>query len=191
MKLKSVINIIYALAILLLVVIASATILSVSQGPGGWHVFVVQSGSMEPAIKTGSVVVVVPQSKYQVNDIITFFADSSQTNLRQSNSTVTHRLVAINQDPDSKILTYQTQGDANNAPDKDPLHRGSILGRVVAIIPFLGYIIAFTKTQTGFLLLVTIPGTIIVYGELQNIKKEIIAILNKKKTSSKSDKKTN
>lgn len=177
---KIIVNFIYAICIITLIVIGGATVFSVTQGPGGWHIFVVQSGSMEPAIKTGSMVFVVPRPNYQANDVITFFANSADTNLKKPNSTVTHRLVSLQEDPKTKVVTYQTKGDANNAPDKDPIHRGSILGKVIFIVPFLGYLVAFTKTQVGFILLIIMPSVLIIYGEIINIKKEVVAIFSRK-----------
>ncbi len=38
-----------------------------------FQAYIVSSGSMEPAIKTGSVVVVSPKSSYQVGDVVTFY----------------------------------------------------------------------------------------------------------------------
>jgi len=55
------------------------------------------------------------------------------------------------------------------------------VGKVELSIPFVGYPIAFAKTLPGLIVLIIVPGTIIVYNELLNIKKEIIELLKKKK----------
>ncbi len=175
---KKVTSIIYILTITLVVVIAIATILTVTKAPGGIRLFVVQSGSMEPTIKTGSVVIISPRDNYQKDDIITYFADPSKTNLRTPNSTVTHRIVDIKTEKESTL--FQTRGDSNNSPDKDPVSPKSVLGKVVLSIPYVGRIIAFTKTQVGFLSLIVIPGTIIIYSELINIKSEVKRLLTSK-----------
>src|SRR3989338_8215020 len=46
---------------------------------GNIEIKIVKSGSMEPAIKTGSIVVIKPASLYGVGDVITFGEDSRTT----------------------------------------------------------------------------------------------------------------
>jgi len=176
--LKKLVNLIYTLAIAVVVLIAVATVFTVTQAPGGLRLFVVQSGSMEPSLPTGSVVLVAPQSEYKVNDAITFFADLSKTNLKSPNATVTHRIVKINNDEGR--LNFQTKGDANNSPDKDTTPSSAVLGKVIFSLPYFGRAIAFAKTQTGFLVLIVVPGTIIIYSELVNIKNELVKILRRR-----------
>jgi len=70
---------------------------------------VVQSGSMEPAIHTGSVVMVKPASDYKIGDVITF-GEVSKTK-----APITHRIYDIKVVDGNPV--YITKGDANNAPD--------------------------------------------------------------------------
>lgn len=182
---KKVFNIIYTVFIIAIVALAAAMAFSVLQGPFGLRVFVVQSGSMEPAIKTGSIVVVLPQATYQKKDIITFLAEP-KANLKDPKSTVTHRIVKIN-NKDKKKVSYIVQGDANNAADRDPIPSSSVLGKVQIAVPLAGYAVAFTKTQTGFIMLVIVPATLIVYSELMNIKREVVRIFSKKKLPAKKE----
>ena len=95
--LKIISNIIYSLVIGFLILIAGSTAFSVLKGPGGYRVFVVQSGSMEPAIKTGSIVVVVPKKEYKKDNIITFLADP-HLDLKDIKSTITHRIISVHDD---------------------------------------------------------------------------------------------
>lgn len=164
-------NIIYAVAISSLVLIAFSATFSVLKAPGGYRMFVVQSGSMEPKIKAGSVVVVGPQQEYKEKDIITFFANPNQVNLKDPRSTVTHRVLEVQDDEGRK--TYQTKGDANEDPDREMVTERQVLGKVMVGIPYLGYAVSFAKTQTGLIALIIIPGTLIIYSELLNIKKEV------------------
>ena len=179
--LKIISNIIYALFILVLVVIAVGTAFSVFQAPGGSRIFVVQSGSMEPAIRTGSIVLIAPQTQYQKNEVITFFANPNERNLKKTGATVTHRIIKINNDEGR--LWYQTKGDANNAPDQETVGQNAVLGKALITIPYVGYAINFTRTQMGFVLLIVIPATLIIYSELLNIKKEIALEIAKKKAA--------
>lgn len=174
---KTLANIFYWLAITAVLVIAVGTALSVFQAPGGYRAFVVQSGSMEPTIKTGSVVLVAPQTNYGKNEIITFFANPNKINLKDPQSTVTHRIVATETQDGQTV--FQTKGDANEDPDMETITEKQILGKTVFSLPYLGYGVAFAKTQTGFITLIVIPGTLIIYSELMNIKKEIQRLFKK------------
>lgn len=175
---KKVFNLVYTVFIVAIVTLAVAMAFSVLRGPFGLRVFVVQSGSMEPAIKTGSIVIILPQKEYQEKDVITFLADP-KANLKDLKSTVTHRIVKVNKDKNK--VSYMVQGDANNASDREPIPASSVLGKVQLAVPWAGYAVAFTKTQVGFIMLVIVPATLIVYSELMNIKHEIAKMLAKKK----------
>lgn len=131
----------------------------------GVKLFVVKSGSMEPTIKTGSVVINKSQDYYFNNDIITF------KNKDKPLETTTHRVIdKAYEDP---AFLFITQGDANNSPDTEKVTQDRIVGKVVFSIPYIGYIVSFTRTLPGLIILIIIPATIIVYDELLNIKREI------------------
>lgn len=175
---KKIFNFIYIILVLVVIVLATTTAFSVLEAPGGMRVFVVQSGSMEPSIKTGSLVLVVSRDEYQKDDVITFKKDL-KANLKDSNATATHRIIEINDDEGR--ATFTTKGDANDTPDRESVEIVRVLGKVLISIPLLGKIVAFTKTQTGFIALIVIPATILIYSELNNIKNEVIKLLKKKK----------
>ena len=128
-------------------------------------VYIVSSGSMAPAIQTGSVVFVAPKSDYGVGDIVTYQSGSK--------TTTTHRIVARNGD---KI---KLAGDANNAPDPGIINSEKVIGTVRFSIPYLGYLAAFAKTPRGFILLVIVPATIIIYEEIKGLFSEIKKKLKK------------
>lgn len=158
--------------------VAASTIFSVFKGPIGLRILIVSSGSMEPSIKTGSVVLVVPQKEYKVGDVITFLTDA-KANIKMPNSTFTHRITAIKNDEGRN--TYKTKGDANKTEDPRDTPSNLVLGKTVLAIPFIGYIVAFTKTQLGFIALIIIPAVIIVYSELISIKKEALRLIKERK----------
>ncbi|MCL4367353.1 signal peptidase I, partial [Patescibacteria group bacterium] len=166
---KKILNIAYWIILVFLVVIGGFAALSALEVPKQYQFFVVQSGSMEPAIKTGSLVVVKPSENYLPDDVITF---------KDGNNTVTHRLMKVDYNDG---IVYQTKGDANNTPDLQQIRADKVIGKVIFNIPFLGYPVGFAKTPTGFILLVIIPATIIVYSELMNIKNETVKLLAERK----------
>lgn len=171
-KVKISFSIIYWTIILALIVIAASTALSVFKVPGGISLFSVQSGSMEPTINTGSVVLIQKPVAYKEDDIITFL----DTN---KNDTTTHRILAIKNVNGEKIFT--TRGDANRGEDRETIKENQILGKVFFSAPYLGYTVSFAKTQMGFIFLIVVPAVIIIFSEILNIKKEILKIIEKRK----------
>ncbi len=131
----------------------------------GYEVKVVQSGSMEPAVNVGGVVIVAPAMSYAVGDIITFGSDTAER------IPVTHRIVEKNQAGSS--YTYLTKGDANEDVDSKPVRQREIIGKVIFDMPLVGYAINFARTPLGFLLLVGIPALLIVLDEFANIVWEV------------------
>lgn len=169
----------YWLFVMFLVVVAGIAIFAGFDLPGNWKIFVVQSGSMEPTIPVGSVVLVRGQDSYKVEDVITFLAESN-ANARNPHLTITHRIVGMDQTEDGKPL-FITKGDANDVNDQEPVTESRVLGRAIGHIPYLGYPIAYAKTQTGFVVLIVIPATLIIYSELVKIKREVQEKMKKRK----------
>ena len=159
--------------IFILVAFFALSILFSKFSMGGLRFLTVQSGSMEPAVKMGSLVVVKNQKEYKTDDIITFHSTST------TKETTTHRIVDIIDD--DGVEKYQTQGDANGTPDGILIPRGRVVGKVTSNVPYLGYPIAFSRTLPGLVILVIIPAMIIIYEETGNIKKEIQKYLKQKK----------
>ena len=169
-NLKILSRFVYWVVIAFLITIALGVVFSAFNIPGGCKLFTVQSGSMEPAVRVGSVVVIQPMEEYKERDIITF-KNESERNILNPRTTTTHRIVEAKQENNKTF--YTTKGDANNSADSAPLDKDLVLGKMILTIPFLGYPVAFAKTQTGLILLVIVPAVIIVYGEFLNVKKEI------------------
>ncbi|OGD69130.1 signal peptidase I [Candidatus Campbellbacteria bacterium RIFCSPHIGHO2_01_FULL_34_10] len=132
---------------------------------GNYELRVVQSGSMEPAIKTGSVAVIKPSDDYQVGDVITF------GDVYKSETPITHRIVDI------KVIEgdyyYITKGDANDDNDPKDVPKEDVIGKVLFSLPYAGYVVQEARKPFGFAILIIIPGVIIVYDESKKIWKEI------------------
>ncbi len=125
----------------------------------------VLSGSMEPAIHTGSVVVEKPESEYKVGDIVTFGKDDTR------NVPTTHRIVASR--AQGGVLVFKTKGDANNAPDMNEVSFGDVHGKVLFSIPYFGYIIDFVRKPAGLFLVVILPVGVVIFDEVRKIIAEI------------------
>lgn len=155
---KHISNTIFIISLLL----AGLAVFNSFLGNKGAKVYIVTSGSMQPAIKTGSLVIAIPQNNYLENDVITFSSGPK--------TTTTHRIMhksypaGIESDP-----LYQTAGDANKSFDTNHLLQKDIVGRVILSIPFVGLIMNLAKSPQGFILMVIVPATIIIYEELKSL----------------------
>lgn len=139
--------------------------------------FIVLSGSMRPWMPEGSIVFVRRNiSNLKKGDIITFKKPGDPT------QNITHRI--IDERNNNGKTEYQTKGDANNAPDSWALPKGAIWGKALFAIPLLGYVIQFSKTKLGSIVVVAIPLILIVIHELWIAIGEIKRIIKKKKKTS-------
>ena len=95
----------------------------------GWKSVVVTSGSMEPALHRGDVVLAPPyEGKRLGKGTVVVFEDGER-------GLVTHRIVAGNDDG-----TYLTRGDNNPAPDSTPLRPEQIIATGRAMVPRIGIV---------------------------------------------------
>lgn len=141
----------------------------VSEKSQGLRVITLTSGSMEPVIPVPSVVFTRPSTNYQVGDIITYKEVSAKTNL-SFKRTITHRIIEEKNNSGNKI--FITQGDANKVPDTQVVKKDEILGKVVLILPYLGYFPLLIKTIPGFLVLIVVPAYLLIKNELKYLAKE-------------------
>lgn len=144
--------------VVLIAVVAPFVVYAVPGVVGADASFVVLSGSMEPAISAGDVVIVesMAPAAISVDDVITY-SRSDQ------GATVTHRVIDI--DGEGAERVFYTKGDANEAPDQRSVPASTVVGAVVLTLPYLGYVIQFVGTTTGFVLLVVLPFAALVLSE--------------------------
>lgn len=179
---KKIIDTIQYTIIIFLFLIIGGVILSKFNTPLGFRLFSVLSGSMEPAISKGSLILVRPVDKYQTGDIITFRGEGD------SKETVTHRIINVVEDKDNNKFGYETKGDANEDPDPELIARRRVIGKVMVKFPWLGHPVAFAQTQEGLLILIIVPGIFIIYSEVMNIKTEVKKLIKKRKSNKKEEK---
>lgn len=166
-------------------IISIATAAFIYTKYGTIRLFLVQSGSMTPNIPVGSAIVVKQETKavnilspLPQSTLIPQYKEGGIVTFKSGKNIVTHRIVGI-EERSGKFI-YQTKGDANNAPDLGTISEKDILGEVAITLPYLGYLVAFAKTQKGYTVFIVIPITLIVYHELLNIKKELGGIFVKR-----------
>ena len=121
----------------------------------GWRVDAVLSGSMEPQLQTGSLVITssVEPETIVMGDIITFRPTSAGENL------ITHRVIGIGH---SSSLYFETMGDANGKADPFTVPARNLVGKVIFHTPYWGYATEFLKTPLGFIFAVVIPASILI-----------------------------
>lgn len=143
---QKVCNLLSTLILIVFAVIAAILILPVVFGCKSMAVV---SGSMEPNIPVGSIVIVreADEDELAVGDIITY--------AMSGNTMVTHRITAI--DMDARCVT--TKGDANEVADGNPVAFPDIVGKELFHVPFLGYLTIYIKTPLG---IVGVCGVMIV-----------------------------
>lgn len=153
-----------------------AVLLIISSFPitGNFKVLTVLSGSMEPAIKTGSVVMVKPVSDYKIGEVITFGPYS------RTKAPTSHRIYDIKVVAGEPV--YITKGDANNAPDTREIQKKDIIGKVLFSVPYVGYAVDAAKKPLGFAFIIIVPAIIIIYDEAKKIWKGITELKNKNKS---------
>lgn len=121
----------------------------------GCRSLVVMSGSMEPTVPTGSVVVVksIPGAAIAVGDVISFHPPEDTARI------VTHRVLAVTEQ-DGKVAV-ETRGDANTGSEKWSIDPAGTVGRVVFHIPYLGYLLAPLRGPGPRLALVVVPAVLL------------------------------
>ncbi len=133
----------------------------------GYKTYVIISGSMEPNLKIGDIVIVkkVDEDQLNVGDIISF---------RQGQNVVTHRISQIKNEYGEKV--YVTKGDHNNAEDAGTIDYSYIEGKVVNSIKKMGKLVIFFQGKLSILVIV-----IVFYMYLSQTNK-----INKRKEDRKS-----
>lgn len=147
--------VVYVIAIFI-VIVFSADIF------GSYHSFTNISDSMNPIIDRGSITIVKSFPDYKIGDAIAYYSS-----YEGREEIVTHRVMGIGGN------VYTTKGDANAVADRELIKPRLIIGKVVYVISYLGYAIAFAKSLIGTWLCIIIPAFIIVGSELIRIILEL------------------
>lgn len=127
----------YRATLLVLVVVAIAPLAL------GWSSYAVRTGSMEPSIAVGDIVVAqrLPADTPPAVGRVMVFANPAS----DDGQLLVHRVVA-----DLDDGTYSTAGDANPLPDATPVPRDAFEARAVLLAPYAG--LPLTWLQNGDLL---------------------------------------
>lgn len=147
-----------------------------STGLLGFYPTIIASGSMRPTMDVGdiSIVISTDPSKIQVGDIIQYWKEGEMT---------LHRVADINQAEGSRL--FITKGDANTAPDTDPVFPAQIKGKLILTIPKLGWISIHLKTAIASIWTFFSTNITLAYGILTTLTLGITTHAYKKRTTRK------
>lgn len=143
----------------------------------GFSVFRVVTGSMEPTLPVGSILLShsEPIENIQKEDIVCF--RSLETG--RFGHIVTHRVRAVLEDENGNIY-LETKGDANLAADAIPVQQDNLIGRVVWYSgegSFLQSVMSFITGKVGFLSCIVFPillmTGLILRDNVRSIQKEL------------------
>jgi signal peptidase len=151
------VNIIVALAVGLVAFMFLAPRYGINMHP-------VLSGSMEPALGVGGVVItqLIKLDEVKKGDIISYKIDEQR---------ITHRVIDVGK-AGGKVQ-FQTKGDANEEPDPYAvIPKGEKVPKVVYFVPYFGFLAGLMKNKLNFFLLVGIPAVCLVALYLWDIWRE-------------------
>jgi len=107
-----------------------------SMGIFRFYPSVIATGSMEPYINVGDVIIVDKSNVDMIikGDIIQF---------KREDIFISHRVIEVLEKEGEKL--YRTKGDNNSASDLELVYSTQIQGKVVATVPKVGWITLFLK----------------------------------------------
>ncbi len=142
---------------------------------GGYMLMNIQSGSMEPAIMTGDLIVtkaVANPYNLSKGDVISFVGYEGKDLIIK-----THRITAVNDLGGS--VSYTTKGDNNPTVDSEDVFPSSVVSMYTGTrIPVLGTIFSFLSGRVGFFVFIVFPLFILF---IYQIYKFISTIMEEKK----------
>ena len=148
----------------------------------GYSLFRVVTGSMEPEIPVGALLICeqVEMDTVQVRDIICFRAQDSAI----LGKMMTHRVVDVLNGADGSVM-FETRGDANLASDGYLVTQTNFVGKVIwytGANSLLSEIFSFFTNKVGFLACIVFPclllAGLILKDCVKNIKNELQATLD-------------
>jgi signal peptidase len=148
-----------ALSVVVYLVLVPVVALFVTSWLLGWRLQVVESGSMQPGIPVGSLIVATPVDPGTVRQGSVIVFDSPETK-RQ----VTHRVTRVLEQEGG--LYFETKGDANERADRAPVPASAVRGQLKWHVPLLGRGLRLVAWPTGFVVLVAVPALALVLNEV-------------------------
>lgn len=128
----------------------------------GYSVFRVMTGSMEPEIRSDSLLVVkkIPPEDIVPGDVISFFSSDPML----EGAVNTHRVVRI--EKENGRIQFITKGDANVIEDTYPVDASALVGKAVFKSYWLGKTVSLLANPLVFGIIILLPLLIILLMNL-------------------------
>jgi signal peptidase len=130
---------------------------------GSTQVLIVLSGSMDPVMRPGDMVVVesISPDELNVGDVIAYSDPGGKPDVL-----ITHRIISV-EDGDERV--FHTKGDANEDQDSYTVPASNLVGKMVFVIPYAGYLPAATKNPLVLLVMIVFPALVLILDEVRKI----------------------
>jgi signal peptidase I len=125
--------------------------------------FTVLTGSMQPALDPGDVVLSQSRSPLEVRpgDVVTFHDPG------RDGALVTHRVESMRRN--GPTVSFVTKGDANDVSERWSVPADGSIGRAVLNVPEVGHVLQRAGTREGKLALIALPAALLVLMEMAGL----------------------
>jgi len=150
-------RIVDSLLIFLILVVLSGMVLGRLVPLTGRTTLIIGGGSMEPALRIGTAVIVDPvaPTDIRVGDIVSL---RSGDHLQ---SIFTHRVTRIV--PHEGTIWIETKGDANKDVDPSITSTANVIGRVSTTIPYAGFLLALLSAPSGIIFVLCLAIVLLLF----------------------------
>lgn len=127
----------------------------------GYQSFTVLSGSMEPAISTGDVILVkrIAPTETRIGDVVTFRSPDEPTKI------ISHRVRSMG--IADGVVRFMTRGDANTGSERWQVPANGQIGKVAVHVPKLGYVTNRVGSRFGKIAFLVLPALLLLALELK------------------------
>lgn len=159
----------YTLISIVIVVALLYTVVNLAGNNGistilGHTVGSVQSGSMSGTFEKGDIIVSkqIDGEEVKEGDVISFWYHDPQAD---QIIVVTHRVIELR--ADGKIVTQGDVANKANSVDKiEVISKGDVISRYSFKIPYVGAVLDFINTSTGFFVCILIPVFLFLFWQI-------------------------
>lgn len=129
---------------------------------GGYRLYTIVTGSMEPELTVGDVILVEETSfeELELKDVITYESKAAG----MEGMIVTHRIVDLNKETKELI----TRGDANQADDP-VINYDQVQGKVSYKFILISLLTKLVRNKIGFYFIVFVPLVLVIFLEIADI----------------------
>jgi signal peptidase len=146
---------------LLAFVLLLASVVVVVPAVSGSTPYTILTSSMEPGLPPGTLVIVKPiePTDVRIGTVITYQLDSGEP------AVVTHRVIEI-QSPNlpGGEPSFITKGDANSAPDAEPVMSVQLRGSVWYSVPLIGWVNNIVNGDLRAIVIPVVAGLLFLYA---------------------------